>query len=104
MLGTSGPCGTGRVGRCSRPLLGLQLGAGDITHVPLVAGDRVVLMTDGLVERRDTSLDATMDLLAADVAGTRDVAAETLADRIIDRWGHGEDDVALLIVDLEPPA
>jgi DNA-binding response OmpR family regulator len=88
---------------CEGPLLGLQLGAGPVTHVPLAPGDRVLLMTDGLVERRDESLEATMDLLAADVAGTRDVAAETLADRIIDRWGHGEDDVALLIVDLEPP-
>lgn len=89
---------------CEGPLLGLQLDAGDVTTVALRAGDRLVLMTDGLVERRNESLSTTMDQLAADVARAGKVAAELLADQVIDRWGHGEDDVALLIVDVEASA
>ena len=90
---------------CEGPLLGLQLDAGDVSKVDLSAGDRLVLMTDGLVERRNESLSATLDRFATDVARTGKVAAEPLADQVIDRWGHGEDDVALLIVDVEdePP-
>ena len=87
---------------CEGPMLGLQVGAADPTTVALLAGDRVVLMTDGLVERRDEPLDRGMERLADDVARAWDVEAEALADQIIDRWGHGEDDVALLILDLEP--
>lgn len=86
---------------CEGPLLGLQAGVGSTATVELRAGDRLVLMTDGLVERRDESLEETMHRLATDVARAPNLSAETLADDIIDRWGHGEDDVALLIVDVD---
>ena len=36
----------------------------------------------------------------AEVAEAGSLAAERLADEVIERWGHGEDDVALLIVDV----
>ena len=85
---------------CEGPLLGLEVGAGQPTTVPLLPGDRVMLMTDGLVERRDESLEQSMDLLAAAVAQDHDLPAEVLADEVIGRWGHGEDDVALLVVDV----
>ena len=87
---------------CEGALLGLEVGAGQPTTVPLLPGDRIVLMTDGLVERRGESLEQSMDSLAAAVAQAEGVDAEALADEVIDRWGHGEDDVALLIVDVGP--
>jgi DNA-binding response OmpR family regulator len=86
---------------CEGTLLGLEASAAQPTRVALQPGDRVVLMTDGLVERRDESLERSMDRLASAVAHAHDVPAEVLADEVIDRWGHGEDDVALLIVDLD---
>jgi DNA-binding response OmpR family regulator len=88
---------------CEGTLLGLEVGAARPTTVPLLPGDRIVLMTDGLVERRDETLERSMDRLAAAVAQAHDVAAEVLADEVIERWGHGEDDVALLIVDVTRP-
>ena len=69
--------------------------------VPLPSRSTLVAYTDGLVERRDWSLDVGIDLLAAVLAAGSSLDTETLATRILHdvsgRVGSG-DDIALLIV------
>jgi serine phosphatase RsbU (regulator of sigma subunit) len=65
----------------------------------LRSGDRVVLMTDGLVERRSQAIGPALDRLAEQVAvSTTD--GELLCDELMQAWGDGEDDVCLVIVDI----
>ena len=70
-------------------------------EVPLHAGDTLLLYTDGLVERRDRSLDdGTADLLRT-VRGLAHVPLDELCDRLLaGLQGRVEDDVALLAVRL----
>jgi serine phosphatase RsbU (regulator of sigma subunit) len=81
-------------------LLGVDPHASRRHHtVPLVPGATVVLYTDGLVERRDATLDQGLDHLlrvARDLAGH---PVHELCDAIIDRL-HPDltDDIALLAV------
>lgn len=81
------------------PLLGLEVPAAKPNVVELAVGDRLLLMTDGLVERRNESLAALLEEVAEDVAGT-ELPAEALCDHLMDRWGGGEDDVALIVLDI----
>ena len=56
-------------------------------------------MTDGLVERRTEPIGTSLDRLAAEVA-TSTLSAEALCDHLMAGWGHGEDDICLMVVDL----
>ena len=67
--------------------------------VPMHAGDRLVVMTDGLVERRNASIGTALDELAAQVGGAR-LDAEELCDTLMDRWGDSEDDICLIVLDV----
>lgn len=67
-------------------------------------GSTIILYTDGLVERRDRSLDEGLRLLAEAVEGSL-LPPEELVDLILDRLiGDAErgDDVALLAIGLDP--
>jgi anti-sigma regulatory factor (Ser/Thr protein kinase) len=70
-------------------------------HLRLDPGDRLVLYTDGLIERRDRSLDAGLTLLAETAAaGSRlplDDAVRALTDRMLDDE-QGRDDVCVLLL------
>ena len=66
--------------------------------VALVPGDRVLLMTDGLVERRGSAIGAAMSDVEAHAVAQ--VSAEQLCDNLIDRWGDSEDDVCLIVLDV----
>jgi serine phosphatase RsbU (regulator of sigma subunit) len=81
-------------------LLGVDVCAERAEHaVPLRSGDTVVLYTDGLVERRDWTLDEGLDRLVA-VAG--ELAArpvDELCDALLGRLApDASDDVALLVL------
>ncbi|GAA0812369.1 SpoIIE family protein phosphatase [Spirilliplanes yamanashiensis] len=91
--GRSAPLGS-RAGRRSRAE----------ATVRLVTGDRVLLYTDGLVERRDRHLDEGLDRLAAMFATRRRSPMKGLTARIADAMLMGgeppDDDVCLLCVSL----
>jgi DNA-binding response OmpR family regulator len=80
-------------------LLGVEGGVRRPATVPVHAGDRLVVMTDGLVERRKASLGTALDELAAHVGGAR-LDAEALCDTLMDRWGDSEDDICLIVLDV----
>jgi serine phosphatase RsbU (regulator of sigma subunit)/anti-sigma regulatory factor (Ser/Thr protein kinase) len=89
---------------------GVPLGVVDqavwpVTTITLEAGDRLLLYTDGLIERRDADLDEgvaqLLDAVATAVPG-RD--AEQGCDDILAVLGHDlTDDVALLVCDYAGP-
>jgi serine phosphatase RsbU (regulator of sigma subunit) len=70
--------------------------------VTLDHGATVLLYTDGLVERRDTDLDAGVARLKRALADLADLPLPALCDQLIDRLVHGrpDDDVALVAVRL----
>jgi len=72
--------------------------------VELDRGATVLLYTDGLVERRDSDLDAGMVRLRDAVAQLAHLPLEQLLDEVLERLvdGHPEDDVALVAVRLHP--
>jgi len=79
------------------PLLGAGLPQPEATTFPLDPGTLVVLMTDGLVERRKTSLDDGMESLRTSVAASPGDDVEALCDRLLAEFGQdGQDDIALL--------
>lgn len=85
------------------PVKGILLGL-ESTHtehvIDLEPGDRLVMFTDGLVERRSLPLDECLDQVARGTAALRDCDTEETADRLLEEFGASDDDVALLVVDL----
>ena len=82
------------------PLLGAVIGAHPAVSYDLEPGDRLVLFTDGLVERRHEPIDANIEKLAAQAAAAMGSSPEELADALIATWGESDDDVALLVIDI----
>lgn len=73
--------------------------------VEIPPGSLVVLYTDGLVERRESSIDIGLDALARAVAGVDPSDPAAACDAIVHTMLSGreqQDDVALLCVVLEP--
>jgi serine phosphatase RsbU (regulator of sigma subunit) len=73
----------------------------------LPLGSRLLLFTDGLVERRGESLDAGLERLAATAAQRLPLALEQWCDDLVAAQLDGrevDDDVAVLAVELAPPA
>jgi anti-sigma regulatory factor (Ser/Thr protein kinase) len=83
------------------PALGVPVRPVAIEHeVPLLAGDSLLLYTDGLIERRDRELHLGMERLAA-LAGGADADLDAYADAIVDGLlgvNPRSDDVALLVL------
>jgi len=80
-------------------LLGIEASPDEPVTISLSVGDRSVLMTDGLVERRSEAIDSTLEKIVEAVAIAA-VPAEQLCDQLMDQWGHGEDDVCLIVLDI----
>ncbi|WP_406184878.1 SpoIIE family protein phosphatase [Streptomyces albidoflavus] len=78
------------------PLLGLDLPHPPPAEVPLLPGTEVVLVTDGLIERRGVDLDEALEALRAAVA-SGPVAPGATCDALLAAFPpDGEDDVAIL--------
>jgi serine phosphatase RsbU (regulator of sigma subunit)/anti-sigma regulatory factor (Ser/Thr protein kinase) len=96
-------CGTvSRLDRASAPPLGIvEAEAVHEAAIDLPADATIVAYTDGLVERRDWSLDVGIDLLASVLASSSGSTPEALASRIVHevagRVASG-DDIAFLII------
>jgi serine phosphatase RsbU (regulator of sigma subunit) len=97
----------GRARLLARPrnlLLGVDPDA-DRTEdtVPLRPGDTVVLYTDGLVERRDGTLDEGLDRLVTAATELSGSPVDTLCDDLLTRMApDAADDVALLVLRAGP--
>ncbi|HEX4721846.1 MAG TPA: SpoIIE family protein phosphatase [Pseudonocardiaceae bacterium] len=84
------------------PMLGLGLPRPPATEVTLSAGTTVLLMTDGLVERRDEPLDDRMEQLRTSVSHEGNL--EELCDLLLARFGTDRaDDIALLALRYDSP-
>ena len=84
----------------SSPLLGVDYPRDEPLVMPRPVGARILLMTDGLVERRTEDLSVAMDRLAGVLADTMTVGIEQVCDQLMEQWGGGEDDVALILLDV----
>ncbi|MEV5976084.1 fused response regulator/phosphatase [Streptomyces sp. NPDC052114] len=82
------------------PLLGLGLDRPPPTETVLVPTDRLVMVTDGLIETRGTDLAHSMEHLRGIAAGAPPGAA-ALCDTLLACFGHDRgDDIALLALRL----
>jgi hypothetical protein len=86
-------------------LLGVDPGAGRTDHaVQLRPGDTVVLYTDGLVERRDGTLDDGLDRLLTAARELADCPVDELCEELLARLSPDFlDDVALVAVHVDRP-
>jgi DNA-binding response OmpR family regulator len=84
------------------PLLGALLGPPEPTRLTALPGDRLVLVTDGLVERRGEDLGENLDRFARKVSGSP-LSPEALCDAVMVDHGDVGDDSALVLVDVLAP-
>ena len=73
-----------------------------VTTIDVTPGDRIVLFTDGLVERRDADIDDGIDVLRDVLSAAAGGPPTAAADKIIEKLGNEvADDIALLVCDLD---
>ncbi|AEV72269.1 PAS domain S-box [Mycolicibacterium rhodesiae NBB3] len=72
---------------------------------PMSAGSTLLLYTDGLVERRDRSIDEQIDRVAQVVSDTAELPVDSVADEILTRLAPAagyDDDVAIVVYRCPP--
>ncbi|MFE4355212.1 SpoIIE family protein phosphatase [Kitasatospora sp. NPDC056800] len=82
------------------PPLGTGLGGYEQTAHPLLPGQTLLLYTDGLVERRDEDIDASLERLAAlrlPATGNLDELLDAVLHSLAPPPAAAEDDIALLV-------
>ena len=80
-------------------LLGTEPGAPRAEHsLVLTPGSTLVLSSEGLVERRHSSLTSGLEWLVGTLRGLTDQSAEDIADAVLEKSGQGEEDVVLVVV------
>ncbi|MEU2284017.1 fused response regulator/phosphatase [Streptomyces sp. NPDC013178] len=86
--------------KASGPLLGLGVPHPPPTELVLEPTDRLLMVTDGLIETRGTDLAASMEHLRAAATGALP-GLDALCDTLLDCFGHDrEDDIAMLALRL----
>jgi serine phosphatase RsbU (regulator of sigma subunit) len=87
------------------PLLGVGQQPRSEREISLSAGTTLVLYTDGLVERRDQSVDVGIERLRHALADLATAPPERLCEAVLERLlpARVEDDVALLVIRPRPP-
>lgn len=91
--------------RCAPPLGVVVDSRAPVHRRPLRAGDRLLLFTDGIVERRDETIDVGMVRLASMAHTLSDLDGEEFTDTLVEAIVPHEDqvdDIAILVVALEP--
>lgn len=85
-------------------LLGIGIPVPASAPVPLPASCALVLVTDGLIERRDEDIDASLEALRFAAAETGATDAAMLADSLLEQFASGplDDDVAILVIGVHP--
>ncbi|MFF3844059.1 SpoIIE family protein phosphatase [Streptomyces sp. NPDC002328] len=86
--------------KAAGPLLGLGVPHPPPTELFLEPGDRLLMVTDGLIETRGTDLAVSMEHLRAASAGALP-GLDALCDTLLGCFGHDrEDDIAMLALSL----
>ncbi|MFJ8824965.1 SpoIIE family protein phosphatase [Streptomyces sp. NPDC102467] len=94
--------GPARYAEASGPLLGLGLPHPEPTELILAPGERLLMVTDGLIETRGTDLSVSMAQLSA-AATDAPTAPDALCDTLLSCFGKDrDDDIALLALRLNP--
>ncbi|MFE3854424.1 SpoIIE family protein phosphatase [Streptomyces griseorubiginosus] len=92
--------GTADYAKSAGPLLGVGLPHPPATELYLEPTDRLLMVTDGLIETRGTDLTASMEHLRAAASGALP-GLDALCDTLLDTFGHDrEDDIAMLALRL----
>ncbi|WP_328746758.1 SpoIIE family protein phosphatase [Streptomyces sp. NBC_00285] len=92
--------GTADYAKAAGPLLGVGLHHPPATEMYLEPTDRLLMVTDGLIETRGTDLSASLEHLRAAAAGALP-GLDALCDTLLDTFGHDrEDDIAMLALRL----
>lgn len=91
--------------RCAPPL-GVVPGVSIPVHTrPIGPDDRLVLFTDGIVERRDEGIDAGLDRLGVMATTLADLDPPEFVDALVEAIAPHEnqvDDIAIVVVGLAP--
>ncbi|MFJ9003644.1 SpoIIE family protein phosphatase [Streptomyces canus] len=92
--------GTADYAKAAGPLLGVGLPHPQATELFLEPTDRLLMVTDGLIETRGTDLSASLEHLRAASSGALP-GLDALCDTLLDTFGHDrEDDIAMLALRL----
>ncbi|MFD4527131.1 SpoIIE family protein phosphatase [Streptomyces sp. NPDC058470] len=92
--------GSADYAKASGPLLGVGLPHPPPTELFLEPTDRLLMVTDGLIETRGTDLSVSMEQLRAAAAGALP-GLDALCDTLLEHFGRDrEDDIALLALRL----
>ena len=86
--------------KAAGPLIGVGLPHPPPTELFLEPADRLLMVTDGLIETRGTDLSASMEQLQAAATGALP-GLDALCDTLLSSFGHNrEDDIAMLALQL----